>query len=259
MSTAAGAVRIAWEARGTGAPVLLIHGLGYGRWGWEPVVGPLAEDFRVVTFDNRGIGESDVPPGPYTVEELAADAASVLDAAEVERAHVVGTSLGGMVAQEVAISFPERVGRLVLACTTPGGAASHPMPQRTIDLMAEAKELPADVALRRFVENALAPGAAVDIVDRILELRLSNAFDSAGWHAQAAAAAEFDAYDRLGRIAAPTLVLTGTEDNVVDHRNSQLLVDRIPDARLELFPGAGHLFFWEEPERFVELVKEFLC
>lgn len=262
LHAANGDVRIAYEVRGSGEPLLLIHGLGYGRWGWQPVADPLADEFRVVMYDNRGLGESEVPPGPYTVRQLTADAVAVLDAAGVERAHVVGTSLGGMVAQELAISFPERVERLVLACTTPGGPASHPMPQQTIDLLLEAAQLPVDVAIRRFVENALAPGAAEarpELVERIVELRLASPLDPGGWRAQAAAGAAFDALDRLDRIEAPTMVVTGTDDTVVDWRNSQLLVDRIPGARLEVFPGTGHLFFWEEPGRFVELVREFLA
>ena len=150
-------VRIAWERHGEGPPLLLIHGLGYARWGWEPVLPELAERFDVILFDNRGIGESDAPPGPYTVAEMAGDAVRVLDEAGVERAHVVGTSLGGMIAQELALSHPERVDRLVLACTTPGGPNAHPMPQATVALMAEAATLEPAVALRRFVENALSP------------------------------------------------------------------------------------------------------
>jgi 3-oxoadipate enol-lactonase len=122
-------MKIAWESRGQGEPVLLIHGLGYARWGWEPVVAPLAERFRLLLFDNRGIGESEIPPGPYSARAMAEDAVSVLDEAGVERAHVVGTSLGGMVAQELALSHPERVDRLVLACTTPGGPTTVPMPR----------------------------------------------------------------------------------------------------------------------------------
>ena len=254
-------VRLAGESLGDGPPALLIQGLGYGRWGWEPVTGPLARDFRVLTFDNRGIGDSDTPPGPYTVRDLADDAAAVLDAFDVERAHVVGTSLGGMVAQELALSRPGRVERLVLACTTPGGAASYPMPQQTVELIQAASQVEPVVALRRFVENALAPGVPLDrpqLVERIMQLRLSHRFDVDGWRAQAAAAMSFDAGDRLGEIRAPTLVVTGTADVVVDWRNSQLLAERVPGARLELFPGCGHLFFWEEPERFAVLVKEFL-
>jgi pimeloyl-ACP methyl ester carboxylesterase len=181
----------------------------------------------------------------------------MLDAAGMDRADVLGTSLGGMVAQELALAYPERVERLVLACTTPGGPSSHPMPQQTVDLMAAAPTLPPETALRRFVENALSPEAPEELVERILALRLANPFDPAGWQAQAAAGAAFDAFDRLEGIAAPTLVVTGEEDVVVDPRNSELLAERIPTARLERVPG-GHLFFWEDPDELVSLVKEFL-
>ena len=252
-----GGVRIAYEVRGSGDPLLLMHGLGYGRWGWEPVLDAFVDECRVLFYDNRGIGDSDVPPGPYTARQLAEDAVAVLDAEGIERAEVVGTSLGGMAAQELAIGFPERVNRLVLACTTPGGLSSHPMPQQTVELMLSAPTLPPETALRRFVENALSPGAPEELVERILALRLANPFDPKGWHAQAAAGAAFDALERLSLIEAPTLVVTGTEDVVVDPRNSELLAGEIREAKLERVPG-GHLFFWEDPLRFVTLVKEFL-
>jgi len=245
-------VRIAWERHGSGEPLLLIHGLGYGRWGWEPVRQPLERSFDVILFDNRGIGESDAPPGPYTVAELAADAAQVLDEAGVERAHVLGTSLGGMVAQELALTAPERVDRLVLACTTPGGPEAFPMPERTVQLLTSG------ATLRQFVENALAPEPDPELVDRILRHREATAQPPDAWSAQAAAGATFDALERIGGIDAPTLVLHGTEDAVVDSRNSSLLAARIPDSRVELFPRGGHLFFWEQPDRFVDVVTEFL-
>ena len=254
-------LRIAWERQGAGPPLLLIHGLGYARWGWEPVLPGLAERFSVVLFDNRGIGESDAPPGPYTAAEMAADAVQVLDEAGIERAHVVGTSLGGMVAQELALAYPERVDRLVLACTTPGGPKAHPMPQVTVALLVEAATLEPAVALRRFVENALAPetvAAHPELVDRIMAHRLATAQDPVAWAAQAAAGAAFDAYARLGALTAPTLVQHGDEDVVVDPRNADLLVGLLPDARLERFPDAGHLYFWEAPERFVASVSAFL-
>ena len=254
-------VRIAWERHGRGAPLLLIHGLGYARWGWEPVLPGLAERFDVVLFDNRGIGESDAPPGPYTAAEMAGDAIRVLDEAGVERAHVVGTSLGGMVAQELALGYPDRVDRLVLACTTPGGPKAHPMPQQTVALMAEAATLEPAVALRRFVENALAPATVAEhpeLVDRILAHRIATAQDPVAWAAQAAAGATFDAFERLGALAAPALVQHGDEDVVVDPRNADVLVELLPDARLERLPETGHLFFWEAPERFVSSVSAFL-
>ena len=254
-------VRIAWERHGRGAPLLLIHGLGYARWGWEPVLPGLAAQFDVILFDNRGIGESDPPPGPYTAAEMADDAIQALDEAGVDRAHVVGTSLGGMVAQELALGYPDRVDRLVLACTTPGGPNAHPMPQQTVALMAEAATLEPAVALRRFVENALAPATVAEhpeLVDRIMAHRLATAQQPAAWAAQASAGATFDAYDRLGELAAPTLVQHGGEDVVVDPQNADLLVELLPDARIEPFPGTGHLFFWEAPERFVSSVSAFL-
>lgn len=261
LSARSGSVRLAYEVRGSGDPVLLIHGLGYARWGWEPVVDPLARGLRVALFDNRGIGGSDAPKGPYTARQLAGDAVAVLDAAGMDRAHVVGTSLGGMVAQEVATRWPERVDRLVLACTTPGGRHAYPLPERTVRLMQEAFTLAPELALRRFVENALGADTLArrpELVERILAHRFSNFQDPAAWQSQAAAGAAFDGYDRLGRIAAPTLVLHGTDDGVVDVRNGDLLAGRIRHARLELFPACGHLFFWEQPDRFVELVREFL-
>jgi len=254
-------VRIAWERHGSGTPLLLIHGLGYARWGWEPVLPGLAERFDVILFDNRGIGESDAPPGPYTAAEMADDAIQVLDEAGVGRAHVVGTSLGGMVAQELALGHPDRVDRLVLACTTPGGPKAHPMPQRTLTLMAEAATREPAVALRRFVENALAPATVAEhpeLVDRILAHRIATAQDPVAWAAQAAAGATFDAFERLGALAARALVQHGDEDVVVDPRNADLLVELLPDARLERLQGTGHLFFWEAPERFVSSVSAFL-
>ena len=246
-------MRIAWERHGAGPPLLLIHGLGYARWGWEPVVEQLARSFDVILFDNRGVGESDAPPGPYTTLQLAGDAVQVLDEAGVARTHVVGTSLGGMVTQELALAHPERVDRLVLSGTTPGGPHAFPMPQRTVDLML------ARATLREYVENALEPDVRPELVDRIVEHRERTAQRFEPWAAQAAAGAGFDAYDRLGEIAAPTLVQHGDGDVVVDPRNAELLAARIPDVRVSIYPGCGHLHMWQEPERFVRELEEFLC
>lgn len=254
-----GGVRIAWERRGDGPALLLIHGLGYARWGWGPLADTLAERFQVLLLDNRGIGESDVPEGPYSARAMAEDAVAVLDAAGVERAHLLGTSLGGMVAQELATGFPERVDRLVLACTTPGGPHAVPFPAPTLRLLQEAASLAPLVALRRFVENALAPDAPEALVDEIYALRLANPPDQAGWAAQAAAANTFDGWERLPGIAAPTLILHGDADGVVDVGNAAVLAERIPDTRVELFPGCGHLFFWERPSQVAASVGEFLA
>jgi pimeloyl-ACP methyl ester carboxylesterase len=253
-----GEVELAYELLGNGPPLLLIQGLGYGGRGWGPVLEPLAEEFTVAAFDNRGFGASGAPPGPYSVEELADDAQAVLDAAGFERAHVVGASLGGMIAQELALAHPGRIDKLVLACTTPGGANAYPMPAQTVSLMLAAPTMPPDEALRRFVENALGDGRSDELVERIVAYRIANPPDLGGWQAQAAAGATHDALDRIGSILAPTLIVHGTEDAVVDPRNADLLAERIPGARVELLRGCGHLPFWEQPERFASLIKEFL-
>jgi 3-oxoadipate enol-lactonase len=253
-------VHIAWEALGDGPPLLLIHGLGYERHGWGPLPALLAEDFRVLLFDNRGIGESDAPPGPYTTASMAADALGVLDAAGVERAHVVGTSLGGMVAQELVLAAPERVDRLVLACTTPGHD-TYPIPQRTLDLVARFPTLAPEEAFRLGVENALADSTVAErpeLVEEIFAYRLAHPPNMAGWQAQAGASLGFDARPRLGGVQAPTLVQHGTGDHVVDVRNAPLLAEVIPGARLELYEDLGHLFFWEEPERVAADLRSFL-
>jgi len=198
------------------------------------------------------------PPGPYTAAEMAGDVLSVMDEADVERAHLLGTSLGGMIAQELVLAAPGRVEKLMLVCTTPGGPNAAPMPEQTVKLLAEAPSLEPLIALRRFVENALAPNPREELVQRILAHRLATAQPLSAWAAQAAAGASFDAWDRLGEVAAPTLVVHGTEDVVVDPANADLLVERIPGALAERFEGCGHLLFWEEPTRFVDVVGEFL-
>jgi len=250
-------VNIRWEERGSGTPLLLIQGLGYARWSWDPVVPGLAERFRVLYFDNRGIGDSDKPEGPYTAQLMADDALQVLDEAGVERAHVLGASLGGMIAQEVAVAAPERVEKLVLCCTTPGGAATVPMPEVTVRLFQEAALLAPDVALRRFVENALGAEPPAGVAAELYRRRLENPPDPAGWQAQAAAGTTYPGPD--GDITQPTLIITGTDDNVVDPGNSEVLAERIPGSRVERLDGTGHLFFWEQPERFVRIVTEFLA
>ena len=254
-------VTIGYDVHGErGDWVLLVMGLGYARWGWAWQVEDLARDFRVIAFDNRGVGESDAPPGPYTVAQMAEDAAGLLVAIGVDRAHVMGASLGGCIAQELALSHAERVDRLVLACTTFGGSRSLPMPEVSVRLMAEAPSLPEDVRLRRFVENAMSDAFVKEhpeVVDRILEHRRETAQSPEAWQAQAAAGAAFDASERVGNIRAETLVITGTDDRVVDPGNSTLLAEAIPAAELVQLPG-GHVFTIEQPERFNSLVRAFL-
>lgn len=253
-----GEVELAWESHGSGDPLLLIHGLGYARWGWEPLLPLLSDHFTLVTFDNRGIGESSVPPGPYSAGAMASDALSILEAAGIDRAHVAGSSLGGMVAQEVAIGQPQAVDRLVLLSTTPGASLGYPMPQVTVDLFGEVASMEPAEALRKFVENALGRDPDPAVVERILHHRTTDPQDPAGWAAQAAAGTTYDGGDRISQIGSPTLAISGTADNVVDFRNSQVLTDLIPDCRLHLVEGGGHLVFWEHPDAVAEQMIGFL-
>lgn len=258
----AGEIAIDAEVFGEGEPtVLMIHGLGYGRWGWTWNAPALAERFRVVTFDNRGVGGSDAPEGPYTIATMAADAVALMDAMGIARAHVVGTSLGGFIAQQIAVEHPRRVDRLVLACTAFGGPDMVPMPEVTVRLMEEAPSLPDEVRLRRAVENGFTPAFAKrrpDVIERVMAFRRATAQQYARWLDQAAAGAAFDLSARVGSIAAPTLVITGVEDTVIDVRNSKLLAAAVPDARLVEMDG-GHLFFIEQSEAFNDAVASFLA
>lgn len=260
-----GSVRIAFEVHDERAPdsdwLMLIHGLGYARWGWEPVVDALATYFRVALFDNRGIGESDVPPGPYDATTMAGDALAVLDAIGAARAHVVGTSLGGMIAQELALSAPERVERLVLIASTPGSETAYPMPAVTRELIERMPSMDPAAALREAIANALSPETRAQrphIADRLLSHRLERPQDAAGWRAQAAAGTTYVGGERLADIGAPCLILHGTEDQVIDPRNAQMLGDLLPDARVRRLDHAGHLPYWEDPDGCVEAITVFL-
>ena len=236
----------------------MIMGLGYGRWGWEPLVEPLASRYRVLTFDNRGVRrQRHARPARTRRRQMAGDALAVLDAAGVERAHVLGGSLGGAVALELALHDAARVDKLVLMATMSGVSNMYPLPAPTLQLMAEAPSLAPAVAVRRYVENALEPEPEPELVERIVEIRTAKPPDPAGWAAQAGIWATFDVWDELPQVAAPTLVVQGEGDVVVDPRNAALLAGRIPHAQLCMLPG-GHLFFWNRPHAVVSVLTEFL-
>jgi pimeloyl-ACP methyl ester carboxylesterase len=255
-------VRIAYEVRGEGESLVLVHGLAYDRAGWGRLPDLLAERFRVVLLDNRGVGESDVPAGPYAVGQMADDVVAVLDDAGIDRTNLFGVSLGGYIAQELALTHPERVERLILASTAPGGPKAHPMPQSTQDVFARYPTMEREAGLRMFVENSLGERGVrelPDLVEEIFRYRLRHAPTVDAWLAQATAGAAFDAFDRLEAIGVPTLVLAGGADVVVDPRNAELLGELIPHARVEIVPDRGHLMVWEDSERVAELVTEFLA
>jgi 3-oxoadipate enol-lactonase len=260
-----GDLRIAYEVRGRATfrrPVLLlIQGLGLDRAGWGPALGPLQRRFRLVLPDNRGSGRS-AASGSFSVADMVADALAVLDDAGIGTAHVLGASLGGMIAQELAVRCPDRVGRLILACTTPGWPFAYPMPLPSVRLIAASRRLAPDEAVRRNVENALSAATVADrpgLVQQIIDGQPSlSEPDPDIWQAQAAAGGRYTGNLRQRRIRARTLILHGTADRVVDPRNARLLAARIQHAELVTFPGLGHLFFWEDPEAFAAAVTSFL-
>jgi 3-oxoadipate enol-lactonase len=240
-----------WEdTGGDGPPVLLIMGLGMTATGWWRTVPVLqAAGLRVLAFDNRGVGRSDRPPGPYTVAEMADDVVSVLDAAGVAAAHVYGISLGGMIAQDMALRHPERVRGLVLGATTRGGAAHVPASPETGALVELRARMTAEQAVWASVPINYAARTRRHGGERIaedIEQRLRYPVEGVFYAAQLAAAQAHDA--AVEGIQAPTLVVHGDEDALIPAANGERLAAAIPGAELALWPGAAHLYFTDEPE-----------
>ena len=260
---ASGDLRIAYELHGsafaTRPTLLLIQGLGLDASGWGAAIGHLRRRFRLVLMDNRGIGRSSA--GSVSVQAMVGDVLAVLDDIGPGAVHVLGASLGGMIAQDLAVRHPERIDKLVLACTTPGWPFAYPMPPATVRLIAASRRLPPDVAARRHLENALSAVTVKerpDLVEQILARQRSAVAGQATARGQVAAGASYVGGLRQRGIHARTLILHGGEDRVVDPRNARLLAARIPHARLVTFPKLGHLFFWEDPAGFAAAVTSFL-
>jgi 3-oxoadipate enol-lactonase len=246
-----GTVSLHYESTGAGAAVLLVMGLGMNATGWWRTVPVLcAAGLRVLTFDNRGVGRSDRPAGPYTTAVMADDAAAVLDAAAVQCAHVYGISLGGMIAQEIALRHPDRVARLVLGATTPGGDGALPADGETLAFFHRRREMRAEEAVWASVPYNYSTRTRSEHGDRIaqdIHQRLRYPVEPDPYAAQLAAALGHDAYDRLHQIRAPALVVHGQEDVMVPPANGRLLAKLIPDARLLELPGAAHLYPTDDP------------
>jgi len=259
-----GSTSIAYELtgqRGRKPWLVLIHGLGFDRAGWEPVIPALRRRFRLVLIDNRGTGLSTTADRDFSVADMAQDVTAVLDSSGIARTHVLGASLGGMVAQELAIGQPGRVDRLILACTTPGWPYGYPMPPASVQRMTSVAGMPVEAAQRGLAENALSPESVKkhpDLIERLVRNQRGRLAEPAAWRALVRAGASYSGGARQSLIRMPTLIMHGDADVVVDPRNSKLLANRIPHAQLIVFPGLGHLFFWEDPAKFISAVTSFL-
>ena len=250
-----------YERRGAGEPLLLIQGLGGNSLHWgEGFLGGLEDSFELILFDNRGAGRSGpLGEGEHTIADLASDALGLLDALEIESAHVVGISMGGMVAQEVVLAAPQRVKTLTLGCTFPGGPEAKMTDMEVVGLLAEAVLSGDDERTLRVgyeVMIAAEYGAQEGAYELYSELAGQYRAPIPVLMAQLAAIMGHDTSERLGDVAVPTLVIHGTEDRLMAVCNGELIARLIPGAQLELLDGSGHMFFWEQPERSAQLVRE---
>lgn len=246
----------------TGVLVLLIPGLGATRVVFDPLVAQLlARGLRSAVMDNRGVGASGRTADPYTMAQLAADAAAVIDTLGVGRVHVLGASMGGMIAQHLALDHPEHVDRLVLACTGPGRShAVRADPENTAKLLGRGARSPEEayrIACEVLYDASFAR-AHPDFIEAQIRDRATRPVPAAVFQAQRAAAWDHDTWERLPQVSAPTLVIHGTNDLVMPVGNGRILAARIPGARLVEIEGAGHLLFHEQPERFAGAVAGFL-
>ncbi|SEH13364.1 Pimeloyl-ACP methyl ester carboxylesterase [Natronorubrum sediminis] len=266
---------------GARTPVVFVQGLGYGRWMWRWQREAVRDDVDVIAPDNRGTGRSDVglPPlvsrlpgrirtplifklAGYSIGGLAADLEAVLEDAGIREAHIVGASMGGMIAQRYALEY-SRAKTLTLCCTSHGGPDAVPVPEETQE---HVFDTPKGASEREKLRHRMRPAFSErftnrnpHLMDRIIEWRLEQDAGEPAREAQAAAVLNFDVSDRLERLHVPTLVLHGTDDQVVPASNGLLLKEAIPDARLEQIEGGSHLFFIEDAPRVNEELLAFLA
>ncbi len=246
-------------------PLVLISGIGYDRWQWHKMIPGLAEHVRVIAFDNRGAGGTDKPAGAYTAQMLAADTAGLLEALQIPGAAVMGHSMGGFIAQAMALDFPEKVSKLILADTNFGGPHHIPVSQEAMAVLMDVSGDPVE-RFRRGLVVSCAPGfdqKHPEIIQEWIAYRLQNPLNPAAYQSQLAIglglipeAASFE--HRLPEIKVPTLILFGAHDKVVPPGNAELLQKAIPGSVVKILPDAGHFFPIETPEEADAAILDFL-
>ncbi len=249
-----------YEVHGAGEPLLMIAGLGGDARGYAPVLPALAERYKVVLFDNRGAGQTEKPEEPYSVPMFAADTVGLLDALDIDRAHIIGGSMGGIIAQEVAINYPDRVKSLVLISTT--ARVDNLMRAITESWRIAAENLDRKLLAKFMLPWGFSPefyenhAAELEMAEAML---VENPQPLYAFLNQLNATMNYDATDRLSRISAPTLVMVAREDILTPLRFAHVLCGAIPRAKLVVLPRGGHgAFIAEAPAEGVAAILEFL-
>ena len=257
-------INMYYEIHGEGEHLILIMGLGGDHFRWFRILPLLAENFKVITFDNRGVGKTDKPDIPYTMKMMSDDIAGLMDSIGIEKALFFGISLGGMIVQNFALLYPQRIISLILGCTFCGGKNTVSSEQRSgpsvLDPSLIETMLPEERAVemmpalysREFIDNNQ------DFVEIQIEYAKNNPLDTVGYRRQMEAVGTHDTYDRLPEIKLPTMVITGDKDVLISVENSRIIASRIPDSELVILEGTGHGFYTEANEETARILTDFM-
>jgi 3-oxoadipate enol-lactonase len=241
-------VKIYWEEEGEGEPLVLIMGLASTIDMWHRTKPLVAEKYRTILIENRGVGRSDVPPPPYTIATMASDVAAVMDAAGIERARVFGISMGGMIAQEFALNYPERVRSLILGCTNFGGKQLKTATPKVLDILKSRGQMSPEEAARAMAPHTYDANTPKERVEEDLQIRMQWFPTPEGYFGQLGAILSWESRHRLRQINVPTLVIHGETDELVPPENGRMIADLIPNAKLLLLPNTSHIFMTDQPE-----------
>lgn len=253
-----------YDEFGAGHPLIFISGLGSTRLGWWKQLEPFSKKFRVINLDNRDAGDSGLGTGPYTIADMSEDTAGVIKNLKLGRTHIIGISMGGMIAQELAIRHPELVDKLVLVSTTAGGPTGVNAKPEIAALLMRAGEEGIETRVRRTFTAIAGEGYMAkhpEDLDEIVKNSLAKPMSLESYQRQLGAVMGHSGKgtaDRLAQITAPTLVVHGDYDPLIPYANGKYLAEHIKGARLITFPGVGHVSMIESPERFNREVIEFL-
>jgi 3-oxoadipate enol-lactonase len=254
-------LNIYYEIIGQGQPLVMIRGVGSNVDHWYEQVPDLSQKYQLLVFDNRGIARTSDPGGSFSTKNMAADTVALMEAVGIKKAHLLGYSMGGMIAQEFALAYPHKINGLILVATDCGISLRTEARPEYSRLFTEMIRLGTNEAKTSAAGCLFAKQTfknRPDIIQRYAEVSLRFPASQKTLERQWEAITLHDACSRLQNITAPTLVITGSEDVLIPPENSRLLAERIPDAQLRTITGGGHLFVVEQPQQFNEAVLGFL-